>query len=68
MKLPEACLVSKQVTQKKRTSKHGLYSPNSDVKDVAAHRTGHSHVPQALPGHDDTGDEVRDGGACCQYG
>ncbi|KAF2973939.1 hypothetical protein EK904_001798 [Melospiza melodia maxima] len=35
------------------------YSPNSDVEDVAAHRAGHSHVPQALPGHDDTGDECR---------
>lgn len=43
-------------------------SPHCDVKDVAAHRTGHSHVPQALSCHNHTGDEVRDGGTGCQDG
>lgn len=36
-------------------------SPHCDVEDVAAHRAGHGHVSQTFPGHDHTGDEVRDG-------
>ena len=35
--------------------------PYGDVEDVAADRAGHGHVAQALPGHDDAGDEVGDG-------
>lgn len=44
------------------------YSPHSDVKDVASNRAGHGHVPQPLPGHDDTGDKIRDRGPRSQDG
>lgn len=44
------------------------YWPTGDVEEVTAHRGGDGHVPKALPGHDDGGDEVRDGGAGCQDG
>ena len=37
--------------------------PNCHIKDVAADRAGDGHVSETLPGHDDTGDEVRYGGA-----
>lgn len=44
------------------------HSPNSDIKNVAAHRAGHSHVPQAFTGHNHAGDQVRDGRSGCQKG
>ena len=39
------------------------HSPDCHVEDVAAHWGGHRHVAEALPGHNDAGDEVGDGGA-----
>lgn len=42
------------------------FLPYGDVEDVGADRAGHSHVPETFPGHDDTGDEIRDGGSSCQ--
>ena len=45
-----------------------LYSPHGNVKDVASNRAGHSHIPQALSGHYDTGDKVRDRGPSSQDG
>ena len=45
-----------------------MNSPDSHIEDVAAHRRRDGHVPEPLPGHDDAGDEVRDGGAGCQEG
>lgn len=44
------------------------HSPYCDVEDVTAHWTRHGHVPQTFPGHDHTGDQVRDGRPSCQYG
>lgn len=44
------------------------HSPDSDVKDVAAHRAGHGHVPQTFTSHDHAGDQVRDGRPGCQKG
>lgn len=49
-------------------SRNCLYSPYSDVKYVASNRAGHSHVPEPLPGHYDTGDKIRDGGPSSQDG
>lgn len=46
----------------------GQWEPHSDVKDVASNRAGHSHVPQALSGHYDTGDKIRDRGPSSQDG
>lgn len=42
------------------------FLPYGDVKDVRADRAGHRHVPETFPGHDDAGDEIRDGGSSCQ--
>lgn len=39
--------------------------PDSDVKDVRAHWAGDGHVAQPLACHNDTGDEVGDGGSSC---
>ena len=38
-------------------------SPDCDVEDVASDRGGDCHVTEALPGDDDGGDQVGDGGA-----
>ena len=45
----------------------GCILPDSDVKDVAAHRAWHSHVSKSLPGNDDAGDQIRDAGSCGQH-
>lgn len=45
-----------------------VYLPYSDVKNVASNRAGHSHVPESLPGHNDTGDKIRDGSPSRQDG
>lgn len=42
--------------------------PDCHIEDVAANRGGDGHVTEALPGHNNAGDEVRDGGARCQEG
>jgi hypothetical protein len=42
--------------------------PDGHVKDVRADRGGDGHVAEALPGHDDARDQVRDGGAGSQEG
>lgn len=44
------------------------HSPDSNIKDVAAHRAGHGHVPQTFTGHNHAGDQVRDGRPGCQKG
>lgn len=44
------------------------HSPHSDVKDVTAHRAGHSHVPQTFTGHNHAGYQVGDGRPCRQDG
>lgn len=45
-----------------------FYSPYGDVKNVASNRAGHGHVPKSLPGHYDTGDQVRDWSPSSQDG
>lgn len=42
------------------------YSPDCNIKDVAAHGGGHGHVTESFPGHDHTGDEVGDRRPGCQ--
>ncbi len=37
--------------------------PDGDVEDVGSDGGRHGHVAEALPGHDDAGDQVGDGGA-----
>ena len=37
--------------------------PDCHIEDVAANRGGDGHVTKALPGHNNAGDEVGDGGA-----
>lgn len=39
--------------------------PNSNVEDVGPYGAGYSHVTQPLACHNNTGDEVRDGGSSC---
>lgn len=52
---------------KRRLVHKGLFGsshlPDSDIKNVAAHRTRHSHVPQTFTGHNHAGDQVRNGRA-----
>lgn len=42
--------------------------PYGDVKDVASHRAGDGHVAQTFTSHNHAGDEVWDGGSCCEDG
>ena len=39
--------------------------PDCHIEDVAANWGGDGHVTKALPGHNNAGDEVGDGGARC---
>lgn len=44
------------------------FLPHGDIEDVGADRAGHGHVSETFPGHDDAGDEIRDGGSGRQDG
>lgn len=47
----------RQKDQYRPTHQH---SPTCHVEEIATDGGGDGHVPEALPGHDDGGDEIRD--------